>query len=58
MENNKISNTPNDSDIGYFVEYDLKHPDNMKEETKYSPFGPENKLVLNIYLVFICMRWN
>ena len=27
-------NTPDDSDIGYFVEVDLKYPGHIKEKTK------------------------
>ena len=38
-----IINTPDDSDIGYFIEIDLKYPDNIKEKTKNFPFAPENK---------------
>ena len=38
-----ISNTPDNSDIGYFVEVDLTHPDIMKEKSKHFPFAPENK---------------
>ena len=40
-----ILNTPDDSDIGYFVEVDLKYPDNIKEKTKHFPFAPENKKI-------------
>ena len=29
----EILNTPDGSDIGYFVEVDLKYPDNIKEKT-------------------------
>ena len=29
-----ILNTPDDSAIGYFIEVDLKYPDNIKEKTK------------------------
>ena len=29
--------------VGYFVEYDLIYPDNIKEKTEYFPFCPENK---------------
>ena len=36
-------NTPDDSDIGYFVEADLKYPDNKNYETTKFPFAPENK---------------
>ena len=38
-----LLNTPDDSDIGYFVEVDLKYPDNIKEKTKNFPFAPVNK---------------
>ena len=38
-----ILNTPDDSDIGYFIEADLTHPDNIKQKTKNFPFAPENK---------------
>ena len=40
-----ISNTPDDSDIGYFIEVDLKHPDYTKYKTKFFPFAPVNKKV-------------
>ena len=39
-----ILNTPDDSEIGYFVEVDLKYPDNIKEKTKYFPFCPDNNI--------------
>ena len=45
-ENNKLEdilNTPDDGDIDYFVEVDLKYPDEIKEETKNFRFEPENK---------------
>ena len=41
----KILNTPDDSDIGYFLEVDLKYPDDIKEKTKNFPFCPENKKI-------------
>ena len=41
----KISNTPDDSDIGYFIEVDLKYPDNIKEKTKKFPFAPVNQKI-------------
>ena len=41
----KILNTPDDSEIGYFLEVDLKYPDNIKQKTKYFPFCPENKKI-------------
>ena len=36
-------NTPDDSDIGYFVEADLIYPDNIKEKSKKLSFAPVNK---------------
>ena len=41
----EIFNTPDDSDIGYFVEVDLRYPDNIKEKTKNFPFCPQNKII-------------
>ena len=40
-----ILNTPDDSDIGYLIEVDLKYTDNIKEKTKNFPFCPENKKI-------------
>ena len=49
-----ILNTPDDSDIGYFVEADLIYPDNIKEKTKNFPFAPVNKKInpdnFNVYM--------
>ena len=36
-----ILNTPDDSDTGYFIEVDLKYPDNIEKKTKNFPFAPE-----------------
>ena len=36
-------NTPDKSDIGYFVEVDLPYPDNIKEKSKHFLFVPEIK---------------
>ena len=41
----EILKTSDDSDIGYFLEVDLKYPDNIKEKTKHFPFCPENKKI-------------
>ena len=38
-----IINTPDDSDIGYFNEVELKYPDKIKEKTKNFPFAPVTK---------------
>ena len=40
----EILNNPDDSDIGYFDEVDLKYPENIKEKSKKFPFAPENKI--------------
>ncbi len=40
-----ILNCPDDGDIGFFVEVDLKYPDNIKEKTKNFPFAPMNKKI-------------
>ena len=45
VELEDILNTPDDSDIGYFIEVDLKYPDNIKQKTKYLPFAPVNKKI-------------
>ena len=41
----EILNTPDDSDIGYFLEVDLEYPHNIRQKTKYLPFAPENKSI-------------
>ena len=45
VELEDILNTPDDSDIGYFIEADLKYPDSIKEKTKNFPFAPVNKKI-------------
>ena len=41
----EILNTPDDANIGYFVEVDLIYPADIKEKTKNFPFCPENKKI-------------
>ena len=41
----EILNTPDDADIGYFLEVDLKYTDDIKGKTKNFPFCPENKII-------------
>ena len=48
-----IINTPDDSDIGYFSEVDLKYPNNIKHKTRNFPFAPENKIIILMILVFL-----
>ena len=45
VELENILNTPDDSDIGYFIEVDLTYPNNIKEKTKNFPFAPVNKKI-------------
>ena len=45
VELEDILNTPDDSDIGYFIEVCLTYPDSIKEKTKNFPFAPENKKI-------------
>ena len=49
----ELLNTPDDSDIGFFVEVDIKSPDNIKEKTKNFPFCPEKKIFLKITIMII-----
>ena len=48
-----ILNTPDDSDIGYFIELDLTYPNNLKEKTKNFPFAPMKKKLILIILMII-----
>ena len=41
----EILNTPDDNDIGYFLEVDLEYPYNIRQKTKHFPFCSENKTV-------------
>ena len=41
----EIVDTADDSDIGHFIEVDLKYPDNIKEKTKTFSFCLENKVI-------------
>ena len=38
-----ILKTPDDSNIGYFIEVDLTYPNIIKEKTKNFPFAPVNR---------------
>ena len=52
VKSKDILKTPDDSDNGYFVEVDLKYPDNIKEKTKKFPIAPlKKKLSLMILLI-------
>ena len=44
VQSENILNTPDDSDIGYFIENDLKYPDKIKEKTKHFPFAPKKTI--------------
>ena len=45
VKSEDILNTPDDSNIGYFVEVDIKYPDDINEKTKNFPFCHENKKI-------------
>ena len=40
-----ILNTPDESDLGYFVEVNLKYLDNVRQKTNNSPFSPMNEKI-------------
>ena len=55
----KILNISDDSDIGYFLEVDLRHPDNKKGKTKVLSFYFVKKVFfLKILIIIICKREN
>ena len=41
----EILNTPDENEIGYFLEVDLNYPDNIKEKTKNFPICAESKKI-------------
>ena len=45
-----ILDAPDDSVTGYFIEFDLKYPENIKEKSKKLPIAPENKKLNPDYL--------
>ena len=45
IELEDILNTPDDSDIGYFIEADLTYPNNIRQKTKHFPFAPMNEKI-------------
>ena len=48
-----ILNTPDDSDIGYFIEAGLTYPDYIKKKTTNFPFASMNKKLILINLMII-----
>ena len=41
----EVLNAPDDSHFGYFIQVNLKYPDDTKEKTKNFPFCPGNKVI-------------
>ena len=41
----ELLKTPDEIDIGYFIDVDLKYSDMKKGKTKKFPFCPENKII-------------
>ena len=60
VESEDKLNTLDDSDIGYFLDFDLSYPNALKQSKKQksSHFVLQIKLVLKINLVIIWMKWN
>ena len=52
-----ILKKPDDSDVGYFNEVDLKYPDNIKLKTKSFPFAPEKKKIILKISVIIWKKY-
>ena len=44
FKSEEILNAPHDSDIGCFVEVDIKYLDEIKEKTKFFEFCPEKRI--------------
>ena len=49
----EILNTPDDNEIGYLLEVDLKYPDNIKEKTKNSHFAQRIRKLIQINTMII-----
>ena len=49
---------PDDSDIGYFSELDLRHPDDTKEKKRISHLLLKIKLIPKIIIAIICTKYN
>ena len=41
-----ILNTPDDGDLGHFVEIYMIYPDNIKQKTELFPFCSENRKII------------
>ena len=51
VELEDILNTPDDSDIGYFIEVDLKKPDDTKEKTNRFQFAHVKKILMILVII-------
>ena len=49
----EILNTPDDSDIGYFIEVDIKYPDNTKEKTKIFHFVQRTRKLIPLNIDYM-----
>ena len=48
-----ILNTPDDTDVSYFLEVGLRYPDIIRQKTKHFPVSPGNNLYLKMILMNI-----
>ena len=53
-----LINTPDDSDIGCFLEFDLNNPDDIKEKTKFLNFVLWKEKLFPTFLLFIWVKTN
>ena len=49
----EILNTPDDSDIGYFIEADLRYPDDIKQKQRIFHFVLKIKLFTKINIMIM-----
>ena len=50
--------TPDDRNIGHFVEVISSYPDKIEERSKIFPLAPQTKKLILKLLHHICMKWN
>ena len=56
VELEEVLYNPDDSDVAYFIEVDLKYPDNMKNKQKFFHFVLKKKLFMKMNIIIIWKR--